>query len=77
MGYLLGPTLSEFYMSHIEKKISKIGITKPKIYVHYVAYIFISTHPYDEINKLKQTLEKNSVLNITTELNINKKNPFS
>ena len=36
-------------------------------------YIFIATWSYDEINKLKQTLEKNSVLKFTTELNINKK----
>ena len=32
-------------------------------YVHYVDDIFIVTHSYDEVNKLKQTLEKNSVLN--------------
>ena len=32
-----------------------------------------ATQSYDEINKLKQTPEKNSVLNFTTELN--KKSP--
>ena len=51
-------------------------ITKPKIYVHYVDNIFIATDYYNEINKLKQTLEKNTILNFTTELIINKKNPF-
>ena len=76
MGWPLGPTISEFYMTHIENKIFKTTITKSKIYVRYVDDIFIATHTYDEINKLKKTLEKNSVLNFTTELNINKKKPF-
>ena len=48
----LGPTISEFYMSHIENEI----FTQPKIYVRYVEDIFIVTQSYDEINKLK--LEK-------------------
>ena len=39
----------------------------------YIDNIFITTQSYDEINQLKQTLEKNSVLNFTIELNINKK----
>ena len=52
-------------------------ITKPKIFVCYVNNVFSATHFYDKINKLKQALEKNSVLNFTTELNINKKKiPF-
>ena len=61
----LGSTISEFYMSHIENKIFKTIITRPKIYVHYVDDIFITTYSYDKI-KLKQTLEK-TVLNFTTE----------
>ena len=70
MGSALDPTISEFYMSHIESKIFKTMITKSKIYVRYVDDIFIRKHSYDEINKLEQTLEKNSVLNFTTELKI-------
>ena len=73
MGSPLGPTISEFYMSRIENKIFKTIITKSKIYVRYVDDIFIATHSDDEINKLKQILEKNSELNIATELNINKR----
>ena len=53
MGSPLSPTISEFYMSHIENKIFETTITKPKIYVRYVDNIFIATHSYDEINKLK------------------------
>ena len=45
-------------MSHIESKIFKTIITKPKIYIRYVDDIFIATYSYDEISKLKQTLEK-------------------
>ena len=74
MGSPFSLTISEFYISYTESKIFKTIITKPKIYVRYVDDIFIATHSYDEINKLKQTLEKNSELNFTTELNM-KKNP--
>ena len=58
MGSSLGSTISKFYTLHIENKISETIITKPKIYVYYVDDIFITTHSYDKINKLKQTLEK-------------------
>ena len=44
------------------------------INVRYIDDIFIATQCYNEINRLKQTLEKNSQLNFTTEHNINKKN---
>ena len=71
----LGPIISEFYMSIIENWIFKTIITKLKIYVRHVDDIFIATRSYDEINKLQQTQGKNSVLNFTTELNIDK-NPF-
>ena len=54
----LRPTISKFYISHIVNKIFKTTITKPKIYVHYVDDFFLTRHFYDEINKLKQTLEK-------------------
>ena len=73
----LGPTISEFYLSHIKNKIFKTIITKPKTYVHYVDDIFITTHSNDKINKLKQIQEKNSALNFTTKLNINKKKSLS
>ena len=56
-------------MSHIENKIFKTILTKPKIYICYVDDIFTSTDTYDKINKLNQTPEKDSVLiNFTTEL---------
>ena len=72
IGSPLGPSISKVYISHIENKIFNT-IKKPKLYVRYVDDIFIATQSHDEINKLKQILEKNSVLKFTTELNINKK----
>ena len=56
MESLLGPTISEFYMSHFENKMFKTIITKPKIYVRNVDDIFIATLSYDEINQLKENL---------------------
>ena len=50
----LGPTISKFYISHIENKIFKTTITKPQIYVRYLGVIFTVTHSYDENNKLKK-----------------------
>ena len=73
MGSPFGPTISEFYMSPNQNKIFKTIITKPKIYVRYVDDIFVATHSHSEINKLKQTLEKNFVLNFITELTLIKK----
>ena len=67
MGSPIDPTISKFYMSLIENTISKTIIVKPEIHNRY---IFITTHSYDEVNKLKPAPEKNSVLNFTTELNI-------
>ena len=64
---------SNFFLSQIEIKIFKTTITKPKINVHNVDIIFIATHSYDEINELKQILEKKNVLNFTTKLNIDEK----
>ena len=57
MGSPRGLTISKFYMSHIKNKIFKT-ITKPNIYVRNVNNIFIATHSYGKINKLKQTLKK-------------------
>ena len=57
----LGPTISIFYMSHIVNKIYKTIMTKPKIYVRRADGIFIATHTYDEINKLKQTKKKTPI----------------
>ena len=53
MGSPLGPTISEFYMSHIENKIFETIIIKPNLDVRYVHDVFIATLFYDEINKLK------------------------
>ena len=66
MGSPLGPTISEFSLSLIKNKIFKTIITKPNIVVHDVYDIFIATHYYDDITKLKQTLVKKQ---LRTKLN--------
>ena len=63
--------MSEFNIFYIKNKIFNSVIKKPQIYVHYEDDIFIVTQCHNEINKLKQTLEKNSVQKFTTEVNIN------
>ena len=62
-----------FTITHIKNKIFNT-IKKLKVHVPYVDDIFIATRSYDEINKLKQILEKNSELKFTTKLIINKEN---
>ena len=47
-----------------------------KIYVRYVDDIVITTKSSGDINKLKQNIQKNSVLYFTSELNLNKKFHF-
>ena len=50
--------------------------SKPHIYARYVDDIFVQVEDVDELEKLKQLFEDNSVLNFTYELNINNKLPF-
>ena len=59
MGFPLEPSISVFYISHVEKQLKKKK--KPKILVCYVDDSFIATLFYDEI-KLKPTFEKNALL---------------
>ena len=77
MSSPLGLTISEFYISHIEDKIFNTIIKKQKKNkCSLLDDIFIATQSCDEIKKQNQTLEKNYVLNFTTELNMNK-NPVT
>ena len=49
MGSVLGPTLSNFYMSALENKIFNL-INKPTIYLSYANDIFLLINSTDEIN---------------------------
>ena len=72
MGSVLGPIFSNFYMSDLENKIFN-SVTKPPIYLRYVDDIFILANSINEINILRDTFQRNSVLNLTHELNKNNK----
>ena len=63
MGSPLEPTFANYYMGHLENKIFSNQELKPKIYVRYFDDIFLLDDSTDEINILKTTFEKNSVLN--------------
>ena len=52
IGSRLGPSIFEFYISHIKNKIFNT-IKKSKIYDQYVDDIFFETQSHDEINKIK------------------------
>ena len=66
MGSVVGPILSNFYMS---------AINKPNIYLRYADNILL-TNSTDEINTIQETFQNNSVLNFTQEINITNKIPF-
>ena len=67
----LNPLYPNFTYPTSKKKLFNT-IKKPKIYVRNVD-IFTAKQSHDEINKLKETYEKNSVKKFIIKLNINKK----
>ena len=75
MGSPLGPTFANFYMGELEKLCFQQA-RKPAIYVRFVDDIFLQVNDEDELIKLKELFENNSVLNFTYELSVDKKLPF-
>ena len=75
MGSCLAPTLSEFYMSHLENKILESDL-KPDLYLRYVDDILILTKHTSEVIALKTAFENNSVLTFKYELSVNDKIAF-
>lgn len=73
MGNPLGPCFSNYYTTHVEKKLFD-KVTKPKIYVP-CADIFFLAEGKKQIENLKTTFEKN-ILKFTYELSQRKKFPF-
>lgn len=69
MGSPLGTTFADFYMGHVEAKtLGNNSVAPPKLYRRYVDDIFIIADNYQIIHDLKTSLEKNSVLEFTIEL---------
>jgi len=77
MGTPLGPTLANFYMSHLENNIfSQNLIVKPTVYCRYIDDIFLVIDNVQDLEKLKKNFEENSILQFTYELETKKQIPF-
>ena len=76
MGSPLGPTFANYYMAHIENLILKDQPIKPNIYARYIDDIFVEVQNENELIKLKEIFENNSVLKFTYEKSIKNKLPF-
>ena len=63
-------------MSNLENKIFNDIKTRTHIYVCYVDDILIQADNIEEIRKLQESFQTNSVLKFNYELNINDKIPF-
>lgn len=73
MGCVLGPTMANFYMGELEKKVfAKYPELKPKIYVRFVDDTFTNLENKGRIDVIKQKFEENSKLKFTYELESDK-----
>ena len=70
MGSPLGPTFSNFYMSHLEQTLfeNSNAIKKPYAYYRYVDDTFLLVDSINDIQVLINNLESNSVLKFTYEI---------
>ena len=75
MGSVLGLIFSDLYITDFENKIYN-SRSKSSIYLRYVDDILILTNDINEINILRDTFQKNSVVNFIHELNKNNKISF-
>ena len=66
MGSPLGPTFANFYMCHIENQIINKKI-KVDTYIRYVDDILITIDNDDQLMKIKDTFENDSVLKFSFE----------
>ena len=76
MGSPLGPTFANFYMGHLEEQVFSDDSLKPSLYARYVDDIFVQIDNVEQLIKLKECFQRNSVLTFTYELGINNKLPF-
>ena len=76
MGSPLGPLFANIYMAYLENRIFSTHNSKPHLYARYMDDIFIQTENIDELLKIKQLFEQNSVLKFTHELSNNSKLAF-
>ena len=77
MGSPLGVLFANFYLGHVEKQIfTKYPDIKPKIYLRYIDDIFLMTDKVEHIDHLIETLQNQSVLKFTKEVEVNNELPF-
>ena len=78
-GVAMGPTFSNFYMGEVEQRVlnnDNLNNDNIKLYCRYVDDCFLVIKNQDEIIKLKNKFENNSVLKFTFENSIENKLPF-
>ena len=72
MGSPLGPTLADFYMSHLENELmSQNKISNPTFYLRYVDDIIAVFRTKQHVRFFLNRLKCNSVLNFTSEPMLN------
>ena len=77
MGSPLGVTLASFYMVDLENKVFQNDPSlKPSIYVRYVDDCFMVVKSDEHLQQIVRAFKENSVLNFTTETEIDKKINF-
>ena len=69
MGCILGPTVANYYVGHLERKVFRTNPEiKPKTYVRYVDDTFGSFKSNEHVLQLKDIFEVNSCLKFTFEI---------
>ena len=64
IGSPLGPSFAKFYMGYLEEQTFA---NKLPIYTMYIDYIFVWYKTPNDLNKLKNIFEENSILKFTFE----------
>ena len=68
MGCILGPTVANYYVGHLERKVFRNHPElKPKTYVRFVDDTFGSFKSDEHVLHLKDIFEENSCLKFTFE----------
>jgi hypothetical protein len=67
MGCVLGPTMANYYMGHLEN-ITLTDNVKPKTYTRFVDDIFVAIKDEEQLLNIRNKLEQNSCLKFTYEL---------
>ena len=77
MGSPLGVTLASFYIVDLESKVFQDDPShKPSIYVRHVDDCFMVVKSDEHLEQIVRAFKENSVLNFTTETDIDKKINF-